>query len=137
MRLRIAATVAIAGVAGAAVRWALTTGLDSEWALFVANVVGCSVVGWATARHERALHSRPAGTGIGSVGRNDAGPSVGLTIGFCGALTSMSALALQLARHLDHGRFATAGAWLGLTIAACTAAFVASRCAVLVYARRP
>lgn len=137
MRLRIAATVAIAGVAGAAVRWALTTGLDSEWALLVANVVGCSVVGWATARHERARHRRPAGAGIGGVGRSDASPSVGLTMGFCGALTSMSALALQLARHLDQGRVATTGAWLGLTIAACTAAFVVSRCAVLVYARRP
>jgi len=137
MRLRIAATVAIAGVAGAAVRWALTTGLDSEWALLVANVVGCSVVGWATARHERARHRRPAGAGIRSVGRDGAGPPVGLTIGFCGALTSMSALALQLAKHLDAGRVATAGAWLVLTITACTAAFVMGRLAVLANARRP
>ncbi|WP_419863423.1 fluoride efflux transporter FluC [Candidatus Poriferisodalis sp.] len=134
---RIVAAVAAAGVVGAAARWAFTTRLDSDWALLIANVIGCGVVGWVTARHELVRRRRPAGAGIGSVGRNDAGPSVGLTIGFCGALTSMSALALQLAGHLDTGHVATAGAWLGLTIAACTAAFVVGRFAVLANARRP
>lgn len=137
MRLRIAATVAIAGVAGAVARWALTAGLDGGWALLIANVVGCGVIGWAAARHERARHRTPSRAGIGNAGRGDAGPSVGLTVGFCGALTSMSALALQLARHLDDGRVATAGAWLGLTIAACTAAFVMCRFAAIANVRRP
>lgn len=128
----------MAGVIGAAGRWALATGLDDDWALLIVNVVGCGIVGWATARHERNRHRRPPRAGVGSAGRSDANPSPGLTVGFCGALTSMSALALQLARHLDgDGSVATAGAWLGLTAAACTAAFVMSRLAVvLAYGKR-
>lgn len=136
MQLRIVAAVAAAGVIGAAGRWALAAGLDDNWALLIVNVVGCGIVGWATARHERTRHRRPPQIGLGSAGPSNAGPSLGLTVGFCGALTSMSALALQLARHVDGGRFVTAGAWLGLTIAACTTAFVMSRFAVLAYARR-
>lgn len=138
MALRVAATVAAAGIVGAAVRWSVAERLDDNWALLMVNVVGCSIVGWATARHERLRHRSPVRHRIDSTNRGVAGPSPGLTVGFCGALTSMSALALQLARHLDDGRITTAGAWLGLTIAACTAAFVMSRWAVvLAYARRP
>lgn len=138
MSLRVAATVAAAGIVGAAVRWSVATQIDDNWALLIVNVIGCGVVGWATARHERARHRRLVQPGIGSASRSAAGPSPGLTAGFCGALTSMSALALQLARHLDDGRIATAAAWLGLTAAACTAAFVMSRLAVVLgYGRRP
>lgn len=137
MQLRIVAAVAAAGAIGAAGRWALAAGLDDNWALLIVNIVGCGIVGWATARHERArAHGRARLTPVSSGGR-DAGLSVGLTVGFCGALTSMSAFALQLAIYLDDGRVATAGVWLGMTIAACTAAFVMSRFAVLAYTRRP
>ncbi len=138
MSLRVAATVAAAGIVGAAVRWSVATQIDDDWALLIVNVIGCGVVGWATARHEQTRHRRLVQPGIGSASRSAASPSPGLTVGFCGALTSMSALALQLATHLDDGRIATAGAWLGLTAAACTAAFVISRFAVvLAYGRRP
>ncbi|WP_419930600.1 fluoride efflux transporter FluC [Candidatus Poriferisodalis sp.] len=137
MSLRVAATVAAAGIVGAAVRWSIDAPLDGNWALLIANAVGCGVVGWATARHERVRRRRPRRAGTPSAGHSDAGPPVGLTIGFCGALTSMSALALQLARHLDDGQVATAGAWLVLTIAACTAAFVMGRFVVLANVRRP
>lgn len=138
MSLRVAATVAAAGIVGAAIRWSVATQVDDNWALLIVNVMGCAIVGWATARHERIRHRGPVRRGIDSTDRSVAGPSPGLTAGFCGALTSMSALALQLARHLDDGRIATAGAWLGLTAAACTAAFVMSRLAVVfAYGRRP
>ncbi len=120
------------------VRWGIAARLDDNWALLIVNVIGCGVVGWATARHEQTRHRGLVQPGMGSRSRGIAGPSPGLTVGFCGALTSMSALALQLARHLDDGRVATAGAWLGLTAAACTAAFVMSRSAVLLgYGKRP
>ncbi|MDE0134754.1 MAG: CrcB family protein [Acidimicrobiaceae bacterium] len=138
MSLRVAATVAAAGIVGAVVRWGIAARLDDNWALLIVNVIGCGVVGWATARHEQTRHRGLVQPGMGSRSRGIAGPSPGLTVGFCGALTSMSALALQLARHLDDGRVATAGAWLGLTAAACTAAFVMSRSAVLLgYGKRP
>ena len=137
MRGRVAAAVAAAGIVGSAVRWSTAAQIDNGWALLVVNVIGCGVIGWATARHERPRRRRPAPAGIGSVRPTDAGPSPALTVGFCGALTSMSALALQLARYLDEGRIATAGAWLALTLAACTAAFVACRITVVTQRGRP
>ncbi len=134
---RIAVTVAVAGIAGAALRWGAATQIDDNWALLIVNVVGCAVVGWATARNERTHFRRRSRPGSPSAGGTDAGSSPWLTAGFCGALTSMSVLALQLARHLDDGRIGTAGTWLALTIAACTAAFVGSRIAVRANWRRP
>lgn len=137
MQRRIVVAVAAAGVFGAAVRWGLATQLDGNWALLVANVVGCGVVGWATARqHANHRRVRPRQLSTRSL-RQDDGGSPWLTAGFCGALTSMSALALQLARHLNDGRVGTAAAWLGLTIAACTSAFVAGRAAVVIRRGRP
>lgn len=137
MRRRVAAAVAAAGIVGAAVRWGVAAQIDDSWALLIVNVIGCGIIGWATARRERYRHRRPARSGIGSTRPTDANPSPALTAGFCGALTSMSALALQLARYLDEGRVATAGAWLALTIAACTAAFVACRITVIAQGGRP
>lgn len=132
MTRRTIATVAIAGVIGAAARWATAAQLDGAWALLAANVVGCALVGWVTARHERIRHLlHRGGTSIGPA------PSPWLAAGFCGALTSMSALALQLAVYLDDGRVGTAFAWLGLTIVACTLAFVAGRIVATARGVRP
>lgn len=132
MQSRIVAAVAAAGVIGAAGRWALTAGLDSDWSLLIANIVGCGVVGWVTARHEGMRRSqRPA------TAHTVPAPSPWLAAGFCGALTSMSALALQLAGYLDDGRVGAAFAWLGVTIAACTAAFVSGRSVVAIRRGRP
>ena len=49
----------------------------------------------------------------------------------------MSALALQLAAYLDSGRVGTAFAWLGLTIVACTLAFVAGRTLAIARGAKP
>lgn len=137
MQRRIVVAVAAAGACGAALRWGIATQLDGDWALLVANIVGCGVIGWATAR-QHANHRRvgPRQFSTRSPRQADVG-SPWLTAGFCGALTSMSALALQLATHLNDGRVGNAAAWLGLTIAACTSAFVAGRAAVLIHRVRP
>lgn len=137
MRRRIAAAVAIAGIVGATVRWGVAALLDENWALLIVNVLGCGLVGWANARHERSRLGRHAAMGPSPASGRDTGPSPWLTAGFCGALTSMSALALQLARHLDDGQLATAAAWLALTIVACTTAFAGCRLAVTAVRRRP
>ena len=129
---RIVAAVVAAGVVGAAARWALATGLDDDWALLIANVIGCGIVGWVSARDERARIAQHR-----TATRAQPTPSPWLAAGFCGALTSMSALALQLAAYLDDGRLGTACAWLGLTIVTCTAAFVSGRGAVTVRRGRP
>ncbi|WP_420625340.1 fluoride efflux transporter FluC [Candidatus Poriferisodalis sp.] len=137
MGRRIALTVAVAGIVGAAGRWAVATQIHDDWALLVVNVVGCGLIGWAVARAERGYaQGRPRPGSHGTPG-SPAVPSPWLAAGFCGALTSMSALALQLARLLDEGRVGSAGAWLGLTVAACTGAFITGRAVVLVQRARP
>ena len=137
MGCRIALTVAVAGIVGAAGRWVVATRINDDWALLVVNVVGCGLIGWAVARAERGYaQGRPRPGSHGTPG-GPAVPSPWLAAGFCGALTSMSAFALQLARLLDDGRIGTAGAWLGLTAAACTAAFIGGRAAVFVQRTRP
>ncbi|WP_419551279.1 fluoride efflux transporter FluC [Candidatus Poriferisodalis sp.] len=137
MRRRIAWTVAVAGIVGAAGRWAVATQIHDDWALLVVNVVGCGLIGWAVARAGRSHAQGHPRLGSRSTPRSPAAPSPWLTAGFCGALTSMSALALQLARLLDDGRVGSAGAWLGLTVAACTGAFITGRAVVLVQRARP
>ena len=137
MRRRIAVTVAMAGIVGTAGRWVVATRINDDWALLVVNVVGCGLIGWAVARAGRLHAQRHPRPGSHGAPGSPAVPSPWLTAGFCGALTSMSALALQLARLLDDGRVGTAGAWLGLTVAACTAAYVAGRAAALVQGPRP
>ena len=137
MSSKALAAVALAGIVGAGARWGAATQIGEDWALLIVNVAGCAIIGWATARRRRIGGPRmgPAVAARVSHGGLDSTPW--LTVGFCGALTSMSALALQLAQHLTDGRAGAAGAWLGLTVIACTTAFVMSRLTVLTLSRQP
>ena len=137
MSSKALAAVALAGIAGAGARWGVATQIGADWALLIVNVAGCAIIGWATARHRRSQLPRLGPAAAARVSRGGSDRSPWLTAGFCGALTSMSALALQLAQHLTDGRAAAAGAWLGLTVIACTTAFVMSRLTVLTLSRQP
>jgi fluoride exporter len=99
MRLHAAAAVALGGIAGASCRWALaTTGggsLESPqwpWPTFVANAVGCLVLGAIAARlpflSQRAV-----------VLWRD-----GLATGFCGGLTTFSTFSVEVAAMLREQR---------------------------------
>lgn len=87
----IAGAVALGGVVGAATRWALIELLGGDGSvppgLVVANVVGCLVLGVVVAIAPEAPTARTAAVGTG----------------FCGALTTFSTLAVDLARLGDDG----------------------------------
>lgn len=109
MTARHGAGVVIGALLGAAARWGLGEAIGPRPGLLLANVVGCVVMGWALER----------GTGAW------------LTAGACGALTSFSALAVQLAGDLDAGQGGRPSLWLGLTLVACWAGFTAGRHGVI------
>ena len=104
--------VALGGVVGAALRWALLEAFgstDFPVATFAANVLACFGLGVVVAW-----------------GRRDA-LGVGLATGFCGGLSTMSTLALEAAMFLDEGRFAMLVAYLVASLAAGVVALEAGR----------
>jgi fluoride exporter len=100
-------TVAAGGAAGAALRWiVLDAADDALWSLVTVNTVGAFLLGMV-------VH-----------GILDRGHTVRLLlgVGFCGALTTLSTLALAVAARLDDGRafdaFGVATTSVGLGLAA-------------------
>ncbi len=104
IRARSWAVVAISAAIGAALRWAAVGLIGDRPGLLLCNVLGCGVIGYA-------------------VGQSS-GPW--LTAGLCGALTSCSAIALQVAVDFDAGHYATAVGWLLATVVLGGAVFSAS-----------
>ena len=112
--------VAVGAVIGATVRWAALAAAGpggAAAALLVVNVVGSALAG--------AVLAGPA------IGRLTPGRARDVLVaGFCGALTSWSSLAVQLARDTSAGAWGTAAAWLGahlvLGIGAAVVAFRAT-----------
>ena len=107
------ALILAAALAGAATRWALLEVLPTAqplaWPLVAVNAAGCALIGWAVVRIEAEPHL------------------AAVTYGFCGALTSASSFALEVARRLDGGAVGAGAAHVALTLAATGAAFVAGR----------
>lgn len=100
------AAIGAGGASGALVRAGVLELLD-EWrsaALLVVNVIGSFLLGVIVVRFVDAPTLR---TGLGS--------------GFCGALTSMSTFAVDVASHLDSGQAMT-GAVITTATVACAAA---------------
>lgn len=111
------ASIAVGGAAGAFGRWGLAAVIDGQdVALLVANAVGCGVIGWATSAL-LAAQARPfAGTSRTSAIQ-------GVTVGFCGAMTSFSTLAVTVAERLDDGNSTAAVGYLAITAASCAVMF--------------
>lgn len=113
MDARSTAAVALGGVAGATARWGLVelAGDPSgwPWAVFVANLVGCAVMGLLVGGCRPALHTVPL---------------VGLTAGFCGALTTFAAFAVDLAMFLRDDRIPLFVGYLSASLVAGVAAFL-------------
>lgn len=83
MTRRQARLIAVGAGVGATTRWALGTALEVgvfPTATLLANLVGCALLGWLTARP------------LDELGRQEAA-----TVGFCGGLTTFSTLAVELA----------------------------------------
>lgn len=103
VRQRWFALVMVGGVAGSAVRWAVQSlaspGDDFPWATLLVNVAGCALLGALTAVVRARPHHRPL-----------AGDLLG--VGFCGGLTTMSTLAVEVAGFGRDGRAGMAAIYL-------------------------
>lgn len=105
--------VAVGGVAGATVRWALVETIDpvNSWptAVFIANLVGCLVLGLLMGRFRQMLHTHLL---------------IGATTGFCGALTTFSGFALDIGVLVHDGRLGFAVSYILASVTLGLAAFV-------------
>jgi CrcB protein len=102
------AAILAGGFIGAIARAELVEALPSNpadwpWATFTANVVGAFLLGWSATRLQERLplsaYRRPL-----------------LGTGFCGALTTFSAMQLELLRMLDAGKVGLALGYSGASI---------------------
>jgi fluoride exporter len=115
-----ALAIAIGGVAGAALRWAVFTSMDSgpfPWPVLVVNVAGSFLLGvllaeeWSHPRVRLLLH--------------DAGG-----IGFCGSLTTFSTFSVEVVDLVRHNDFGTAVLYTVASVAGTIAAVVAGAAAL-------
>lgn len=107
---RAVAAVAVGGVIGATLRWAVGTILDAEagswpWSTLIVNVLGCLAIGVAANRID-----------VGSL-RWDA-----IVTGLLGGFTTMSRFAAELNEFVDLGQPSTAWAYGTVTVASGAAA---------------
>ncbi len=95
--------IALGGAVGSLVRWAVVGIIDDPswpWPVLVVNVVGGALLGWMVGRG--GLGSAPLTAAVG--------------VGFCGGLTTMSALAVEVARLGRDGEMVTATGYLAATL---------------------
>ncbi len=108
--------VAIGGVAGAAIRWSVTELFDRAlWSLMSVNSAGAFLLAFLVR---------------GRVTRADVHLFLG--VGFCGALTTFSTLAFEVAARLDDGNLSDAAGFTIVTVVvglagAVTGSLVAAR----------
>jgi CrcB protein len=107
VRARRLLAIGVGAVAGGALRWLALSGLggDPYVALLLVNTAASGLLGWLQA----AVHG-------GRWVRRDAADLVGA--GFCGTLSTWSALAVRLGDDLLDGSVARAAGWGVVSIAA-------------------
>ena len=94
------------GITGAGMRWAVGEVLSSTAAtLLTVNTIGCLIVGAVTVLGRAPLTGATAITSPS----HPSPISLGLTVGFCGGLTTFSSLAVDLVSRWRDG---TGGAWV-------------------------
>lgn len=93
------------GISGAGTRWAVGEVLSSPAAtLLTVNTVGCLILGAVT-----VLGRTPRTGATATTSPSHSSPiRLGLTVGFCGGLTTFSGLAVDL---MSRWRDGTGGAW--------------------------
>ncbi|MGK2878350.1 MAG: CrcB family protein [Solirubrobacterales bacterium] len=97
------AAVFIGGFAGALARYGLVELFDSyggdwPWPIFIANVIGCAILGFVIAHRGTGLQVSLVGTG------------------FCGALTTFSTFQLEIYELLDAHSYLLAVAYPAVSI---------------------
>ena len=97
------AAVFVGGFVGAMARYGLVELFGSydgswPWPIFIANIAGCAILGFAIAHRGTGLEVTLVGTG------------------FCGALTTFSTLQLEIYELIDAHSYFTAVAYLAASI---------------------
>ncbi|MDG2114944.1 MAG: CrcB family protein [Actinomycetota bacterium] len=106
MTARDVSGVVLGAGLGALGRWGLGEIAGDRAGLLLANIIGCLIISVATTRPD---------------------PRPWITAGWCGALTSFSGLALQVAAELDATNVGAAAWLLAGTAACCAGAFWVGR----------
>jgi len=96
----------LGGALGALLRAGLTEAFppgsgDWPWATFVVNIVGAALLGYWFTTLSHTSYRRPL-----------------LTSGFCGALTTFSAIQVELLEMIDAGRLGLAFLYVAVSVAA-------------------
>ncbi len=99
--------VAVGGLAGAGMRWALVEMLPAtdiwQWGVLAVNLAGCLVLGYLAAAAWSARAQLPLSLGLGT--------------GFCGSLTTFSALTVDVAQMASDGDWGYAASYLAASVA--------------------
>lgn len=103
---RAAIAVGIGGLAGAGTRWALVEALPATdiwpWGVLAVNLAGCLVLGYLAAAAWSARAELPMTLGLGT--------------GFCGSLTTFSALTVDVANMARDGDWGFAAGYLAVSV---------------------
>ncbi len=110
-----AVVVSCGGAAGAAARWGISETLGGtadgfDWALLAVNTLGSFLLGLVV---------------LAASDRGREMLRLGLGVGFCGSFTTFSSFAVVAAEFGRDGNWATAAAFVGLSVTAAVVALVA------------
>ncbi|MCY3635231.1 MAG: CrcB family protein [bacterium] len=104
---KTATAVGIGGLAGAGARWGLVEVLPATdiwpWGVLAVNLFGCLVLGYVAAAAWSARSQLPMSLGLGT--------------GFCGSLTTFSALTVDVAQMARDGSWGYAAGYLSVSVA--------------------
>ncbi|WP_420435227.1 fluoride efflux transporter FluC [Candidatus Poriferisocius sp.] len=104
---RAAIAVGLGGLAGAGGRWGLVEVLPASdtwpWGVLAVNLAGCLLLGYVAAAAWSARAQLPV--------------SLGLSTGFCGSLTTFSALTVDVAEMARNGDWGFAASYLAVSVA--------------------
>ena len=110
-RLFAIAGLAMAGIAGASLRWATTEIIDNPlWTLLLLNSAGAFILGLLLRTHAEHSSIRLC-----------------LGVGFCGSLTTFSTLAAEIAERINQGQYPGAFGFTAITVGVGLVAVVAGR----------
>lgn len=103
---KAAAAVGLGGLAGAGARWGMVEVLPATdvwpWGVLAVNLFGCLVLGYLAAAAWSARAHLPMSLGLGT--------------GFCGSLTTFSALTVDVAEMARDGDWGYAASYLAVSV---------------------